>query len=64
MAKWLNGLEISDNTSNISAARNIQSFLLQSAPILCLKIRVMNDVVTTQWDMLGILLESAGIWSK
>lgn len=48
MAKWLNGLEISDNTSNISAGRNIQSFLLQSAPILCLKIRIMNDIVAAQ----------------
>lgn len=63
MAKWLNGLEIWDNMSNISAARNIQSLLLRSAPILRLRIRITNYFVIAQWDMPRTCIE-AEIWSK
>lgn len=63
MAKWLNGLEIWDNMSNISVARNVQSLLLRSAPILCLRIRITNDFVIAQWDMPGICI-AAEIRSK
>lgn len=63
MAKWLNGLEIWDNMSNISVARNTQPLLLRSAPILCLRIRITNHFVIAQWYMPRTCVEDE-IWSK